>query len=194
MRRSTSGISYLLVPMRQPGVDVRRITQPDGTAEFCEVFFTDARCPADNVVGGVNNGWKVANSTLAFERGQSATTGYRRFAEEFDLLVDRRPRTRPCRRRNVPRPPGPLLHRRADPAHERAAHVVGAARRQVRLRHRRLGGDEQAVLVGDAPTHDGAGARHLRCRGAARRHRPGTGFVARPPRAPSADPDIRCRR
>jgi alkylation response protein AidB-like acyl-CoA dehydrogenase len=81
------GISYLLVPMRQPGVEVRGITQPDGTAEFCEVFFTDARCPKDNVVGGVNNGWKVANSTLAFERGMSATTGYRRFEEEFKLMV-----------------------------------------------------------------------------------------------------------
>jgi alkylation response protein AidB-like acyl-CoA dehydrogenase len=80
------GISYILVPMKQPGVEVRGITQPDGTAEFCEVFFTDARAPKDNVVGGVNNGWKVANSTLAFERGQSATTGYRRFEEEFRLL------------------------------------------------------------------------------------------------------------
>lgn len=81
------GISYMLVPMRQPGVEVRGITQPDGTAEFCEVFFSDARCPKDNVVGGVNNGWKVANSTLAFERGMSATTGYRRFEEEYKLMV-----------------------------------------------------------------------------------------------------------
>jgi len=81
------GISYLLVPMRQPGVEVRGITQPDGTAEFCEVFFTDAHCPKDNVVGGVNNGWKVANSTLAFERGMSATTGYRRFEEEYRMMV-----------------------------------------------------------------------------------------------------------
>ncbi len=82
------GISYLLVPMKQPGIEVRGITQPDGTAEFCEVFFDDARCPKENVVGGVNNGWKVANSTLAFERGQSATTGYRRFEEEYRLLVE----------------------------------------------------------------------------------------------------------
>ena len=81
------GISYMLMPMRQPGVEVRGIVQPDGTAEFCEVFFTDAHCPADNVVGGINNGWKVANSTLAFERGMSATTGYRRFEEEFKLMV-----------------------------------------------------------------------------------------------------------
>ena len=82
------GISYLLVPMRQAGVEVRNITQPDGTAEFCEVFFADARCPKDNVVGGVNNGWKVANSTLAFERGQSATTGYRRFEDEYKLMIE----------------------------------------------------------------------------------------------------------
>ena len=81
-----AGITYLLVPMRQPGVEVRGIVQPDGTAEFCEVFFTDARCSKNNVVGGVNNGWKVANSTLAFERGISATTGYRRFEEEFRLM------------------------------------------------------------------------------------------------------------
>jgi hypothetical protein len=83
-----AGISYMLVPMQQDGVEVRGITQPDGTAEFCEVFFDNARCPKDNVVGGVNNGWKVANSTLAFERGQSATTGYRRFEEEYRLMVE----------------------------------------------------------------------------------------------------------
>jgi alkylation response protein AidB-like acyl-CoA dehydrogenase len=83
-----AGISYILVPMRQPGIEVRGITQPDGTAEFCEVFFTNARAPKDNVVGGVNNGWKVANSTLAFERGQSATTGWRRFAEEYRIMIE----------------------------------------------------------------------------------------------------------
>jgi alkylation response protein AidB-like acyl-CoA dehydrogenase len=81
------GISYLLVPMRQSGIEVRPITQPDGTAEFNEVFFDGARCPKDNVVGGVNNGWVVANTTLGFERGQSATTGYRRFQDELDMLV-----------------------------------------------------------------------------------------------------------
>jgi alkylation response protein AidB-like acyl-CoA dehydrogenase len=86
--KKQAGISYLLVPMRQPGVEVRPITQPDGTAEFNEVFFNDARCPKDNVVGGLNNGWKVANDTLSFERGMSATTGHRRFAEEFRRMVE----------------------------------------------------------------------------------------------------------
>jgi alkylation response protein AidB-like acyl-CoA dehydrogenase len=81
------GISYLLVPMQQDGIEVRPITQPDGTAEFNEVFFDDARCPIDNVVGGINNGWVVANTTLAHERGMSATTSYRRFEEELDLML-----------------------------------------------------------------------------------------------------------
>jgi len=82
------GISYLLCPMGQPGVEVRRIVQPDGGAEFCEVFFTDARCPVANVVGGVNEGWKVAMTTLGFERGTSATTGYRRFEKEWEGVRD----------------------------------------------------------------------------------------------------------
>ncbi|HEY7930749.1 MAG TPA: acyl-CoA dehydrogenase family protein [Acidimicrobiales bacterium] len=82
-----AGISYLLVPMHQEGVDVRPITQVDGSAEFNEVFFTNARCPKDNVVGGVNNGWKVAMTTLGFERGSSSTTGYRRFLREWESIL-----------------------------------------------------------------------------------------------------------
>jgi alkylation response protein AidB-like acyl-CoA dehydrogenase len=83
-----AGISYLLVPMDQPGVEVRPIKQIDSSAEFNEVFFTDARCPADAIVGGVNNGWAVAMTTLGFERGNSATTGHRRFERELDLIVE----------------------------------------------------------------------------------------------------------
>ena len=86
--KKQAGISYLLVPMKQDGIEVRGIVQPDGTAEFNEVFFTDARCPKENVVGGLNNGWTVANSTLSHERGMSATTGYRRFLQEYDLMVE----------------------------------------------------------------------------------------------------------
>jgi len=82
-----AGISYLLVPMHQDGVDVRPITQVDGSAEFNEVFFTNAKCNKDNVIGGVNNGWKVAMTTLGFERGSSSTTGYRRFLKEWELIV-----------------------------------------------------------------------------------------------------------
>jgi alkylation response protein AidB-like acyl-CoA dehydrogenase len=84
-----AGISYLLVPMHQPGVERRSIIQPDGTGEFSEVFFTDARCPAENVLGGVNNGWKVAMATLGFERGVSATTSYRRFENEVRNITQK---------------------------------------------------------------------------------------------------------
>jgi hypothetical protein len=82
-----AGISYLLVPMHQEGVDVRPITQVDGSSEFNEVFFTNAHCPKDNVIGGVNNGWKVAMTTLGFERGSSSTTGYRRFLKEWEHIL-----------------------------------------------------------------------------------------------------------
>jgi hypothetical protein len=82
-----AGISYLLVPMKQPGVEVRPIEQVDGSAEFNEVFFTNVRCPNENVIGGVNNGWKVAMTTLGFERGTSSTTGHRRFLKEFGEIL-----------------------------------------------------------------------------------------------------------
>ncbi len=82
------GISYLLCPMDQPGVEVRPIKQVDGSSEFAEVFFTDARCPKENVVGGLNNGWSVAMTTLGFERGTSATTGYRRFENELNHIIE----------------------------------------------------------------------------------------------------------
>src|SRR5688572_30138500 len=84
-----AGISYLLVPMKQPGVEVRPSEQVDGSGEFNEVYFTNARCPKDNVVGGVNNGWKVAMTTLGFERGTSATTSHRRFRKELDDIVEK---------------------------------------------------------------------------------------------------------
>ena len=82
-----AGISYLLVPMDQPGIEVRPIAQVDGSADFNEIFFTNARCPKENVVGGVNNGWKVAMTTLGFERGSSATTGHRRFLRELEDII-----------------------------------------------------------------------------------------------------------
>jgi len=84
-----AGISYLLVPMKQDGIEVRPIVQPDGSAEFNEVFFTNVRAPKDNVVGGLNNGWKVAMTTLGFERGSSATTSHRRFEKELEIIIDK---------------------------------------------------------------------------------------------------------
>ncbi|HWC37623.1 MAG TPA: acyl-CoA dehydrogenase family protein, partial [Acidimicrobiales bacterium] len=63
------------------------IKQIDGSSEFNEVFFNNARTRRDNVVGGVNNGWKVAMTTLGFERGTSATTSHRRFQKELDHII-----------------------------------------------------------------------------------------------------------
>ncbi|HEX7168996.1 MAG TPA: acyl-CoA dehydrogenase family protein, partial [Acidimicrobiales bacterium] len=63
------GISFLLVPMDQPGVDVRPIRNIAGHDHFNEVFFTDARTRRDLVLGDVNGGWMVANALLGFERG-----------------------------------------------------------------------------------------------------------------------------
>ena len=81
------GISFLLVDMRQPGVEVRPIKMINGDSEFNEVFYTDALCPKDNVVGGVNNGWAVAMTLLGFERGEAAATMPIRFQAEIDRLL-----------------------------------------------------------------------------------------------------------
>jgi hypothetical protein len=81
------GISFLLVPMDQPGVEVRPIKMISGDSEFNEVFFTDATCPRGEVVGGVNNGWAVAMTLLGYERGASAATTPIRFQGELDRLV-----------------------------------------------------------------------------------------------------------
>lgn len=81
------GISFLLVDMRQPGIEVRPIKMISGESEFNEVFYTDATCPKENVVGGVNEGWRVAMTLLGFERGEAAATQPIRFQAEVDRLV-----------------------------------------------------------------------------------------------------------
>ncbi len=82
------GLSYLLVPMDQPGVEVRPITQLTRTSEFNEVFFDGARTPSDHVVGEVGQGWKVALATLAFERGVGLLGHQLTFRAELDHLIE----------------------------------------------------------------------------------------------------------
>nr|WP_201295226.1 MULTISPECIES: acyl-CoA dehydrogenase family protein [Nocardia] len=77
------GLSYLLVPMKQSGVDVRPIIQLTGTSEFNEVFFDNARTAADLVVGEPGDGWRIAMGTLTFERGISTLGQQIRFAREL---------------------------------------------------------------------------------------------------------------
>jgi hypothetical protein len=82
-----AGISFLLVPMDQPGIEIRPIINIAGRHEFNEVFFTDVRTARDNVVGEVNNGWAVANTLLGFERGGRSTVLSLTYREELDRLL-----------------------------------------------------------------------------------------------------------
>src|SRR5262249_55680593 len=82
------GLSYLLVPMSQAGVEIRPIVQLTGTSEFNEVFFDAARTAAANVVGGINDGWRVAMGTLGFERGVSTLAQQIGFARELSTVID----------------------------------------------------------------------------------------------------------
>jgi alkylation response protein AidB-like acyl-CoA dehydrogenase len=73
-----AGISYLLIPMDQPGIEVRPLRQMTGGADFNEVFLTDARTPADHIVGKRGEGWQVSRATLKHERnsiGSAAQSG-----------------------------------------------------------------------------------------------------------------------
>ena len=81
------GLSFLLMEMDQPGIEVRPIRQINGEAEFNETFLTDARCPADAMLGGAGEGWKVAMALLAFERGVSTLGQQMQFRNELDAVI-----------------------------------------------------------------------------------------------------------
>jgi alkylation response protein AidB-like acyl-CoA dehydrogenase len=83
-----NGISYVLVPMEDNNIEIRPIKQITGESHFSEVFYNEARAPMFNVIGGLNNGWKVAMTTLGNERGGNATTQHVRFEREFWEFVD----------------------------------------------------------------------------------------------------------
>jgi alkylation response protein AidB-like acyl-CoA dehydrogenase len=81
------GITYFLMPLQQEGVEIRPIRQVTGTSEFNEVFFDNALAKGVDVVGGVNNGWRTAMGTLAFERGASTLGQQMAFRNELDELI-----------------------------------------------------------------------------------------------------------
>jgi alkylation response protein AidB-like acyl-CoA dehydrogenase len=81
------GLSFLLVPMDQPGFEVRTIRQPTGSPEFSELFIDGARTRADLVVGAPGEGWRVAMGTLGFERGAGSLGLQLSFAQELDAVV-----------------------------------------------------------------------------------------------------------
>jgi len=85
--KGPKGLTFLMMPLDQEGIEVRGITQINGDAEFNETFFTDARCPADSLIGGVGDGWKIAMGLLAFERGVSTLGQQMAFRNELDGII-----------------------------------------------------------------------------------------------------------
>ena len=81
------GLTFLMMPLDQPGIEIRGIRQINGDAEFNETFFTDARCPADSLIGAVGDGWKIAMGLLAFERGVSTLGQQMGFRNELDEII-----------------------------------------------------------------------------------------------------------
>jgi alkylation response protein AidB-like acyl-CoA dehydrogenase len=88
-----AGLSYLLVPLDQAGVEIRPIVQLTGDSEFNEVFFDNARTDADLVVGAPGDGWRVAMGTLTFERGVSTLGQQIVYARELSGVVELAKRT-----------------------------------------------------------------------------------------------------
>ncbi len=82
------GLTVILVDMRSPGVEVRGLKQMSGESEFCEIFFRDVRVPAENVVGKVNDGWRVAMGTLMHERGTFGAALQVNYRRQFNRLLE----------------------------------------------------------------------------------------------------------
>jgi alkylation response protein AidB-like acyl-CoA dehydrogenase len=87
------GISYVLVPMRRAdgssnGFELRPIRQITGQSHFTETFITGARAPLDHVIGGLNNGWRVAMTTLGNERGGNATVQHVQYLKQFAEVLE----------------------------------------------------------------------------------------------------------
>ena len=157
-----AGLTYLLVDMHAPGVEVRPLRQITGEAEFNEIFFTDVKVPVENVVGEIGGGWQVAMTTLLHERGTlgfALTAGAREPDPEADRAREGEGRDRGAARRDrarVDRPAGGPLHELplADDADEdRDPRARGLGR--------------EALVVGGEPAGDEARARAARPGGAA---------------------------
>lgn len=82
------GLGFFLMKMDQPGIEVRPIEQITGTSEFNEVFFDDAECDADDIVGQPGEGWKVAMGLLGFERGVSTLGQQMQFQNELNHIIE----------------------------------------------------------------------------------------------------------
>lgn len=86
--KGSKGLSFLILDMHQPGIEIRPILQINGEAEFNETFFTEARCTSDDIIGKPGDGWKIATGLLAFERGVSTLGQQMAFRNELDEIVE----------------------------------------------------------------------------------------------------------
>jgi alkylation response protein AidB-like acyl-CoA dehydrogenase len=82
------GISYFILDMHQPGVEVRPLKQITGSSEFAEIFFTNAIVPAENIIGQEGQGWELAQTTLGFERGGSVLARVTRHQANMRRLIE----------------------------------------------------------------------------------------------------------
>ena len=86
--KGNKGLAFLLLPLDQPGIEIRPIRQLGGGSEFNEVFFDGAVAQADHIVGLPGEGWKVAMGLLEIERGVSTLGQQMHFAHELQLVID----------------------------------------------------------------------------------------------------------
>jgi alkylation response protein AidB-like acyl-CoA dehydrogenase len=86
--RPHAGITWVICPMDAPGLDIHPIKTLAGNSDFCEVFYDNVRIPLANVVGKLNDGWRVAMATLSFERGTAFMSEQVRLARRLDELVE----------------------------------------------------------------------------------------------------------
>ena len=82
-----AGLSWAICDMHAPGITIRPIRKMSGQTEFAEVFYDDVRIPLSNIVGGLGNGWKVAMSTLSFERGTGFIAEQVKAGQEIAELI-----------------------------------------------------------------------------------------------------------
>ena len=85
---SHRGLSFLLVDMKTPGVTVKPLRQMTGEADFNETFFDNVAVPRTNLLGGLNEGWRVAMTTLANERGAGGVAAGARFFAAFTAIAE----------------------------------------------------------------------------------------------------------
>ena len=107
------GISLLIVPMDTPGIEIRPLRHISGSAGFAEVFFTDVVVPRENLVGGLDDGWRLTQGSLAHERAGLWVEGVARLEQSIDGLVSLAKR--------VGRADDPIVRRRIAEGYQRAA-------------------------------------------------------------------------